>query len=258
MNLRTWLGRIKRQLTKKPYLDDKTLPGYWMKNSLGNKSVQVVQIGSNDGKTGDPFYPIFQIHNKWKGLFVEPVPYIFEKLKTNYPDTNRFKFENVAINQGAALTFYWVDPKAKETLPELPYWYNQLGSFDRDHILKLLNGQLEPFVLESELEGIRLQTLLDRNDIKQLDILHLDTEGYDWKILSQLNLNKYQPYFILFEYNHLSATDQQAAHDFLNTNYHLYNAGIDIWAVSKKLDDELIPRINKYIQSWEPVSVTIN
>src|SRR4051812_3099016 len=40
-----------------------------------------VQIGSNDGKRNDPIHDLAIGNESWNGLFVEPVPQLFEKLK---------------------------------------------------------------------------------------------------------------------------------------------------------------------------------
>lgn len=243
--IKTLLARAKRKLFEKPFLKDPAFPAFWFDKSLSAKAASLVQIGSNDGKTGDPLYPLLQKNKNWKALFVEPVPYSFEKLQNNYPDKKRFQFENVAINDGTQLTFYWVDHKAKQALPDLPYWYDQLGSFDRQHILNHLDGALEPFILSANLEGLTLQQLFDRNEIKEIDILHIDTEGYDWKILSQLNLKKYQPAFILFEYNHLAKDELNAAIAMLNPQYKLFNLGIDLLAVHAQINEKWIDKMTK-------------
>ncbi len=245
MKLRTLLARVKRNFLKKPFLEDQRYQPYWFNKLLGNKAAFLVQIGSNDGKTGDPLYPLLQKHSNWKALFVEPVPYVFEHLKINYPNRDRFRFENVAINKGERLTFYWVDPKASESLPDLPFWFDQLGSFDKQHILKHFDGQLEPFIISQELEGITLPSLFERNQIEHIDILHIDTEGYDWTILSQLNLQNHQPKFILYEHNHLSKADFQASCDFLKKDYLLFKIGIDMLAMSKMLDPAFLKEAQK-------------
>ena len=241
--LNVLLARLKRNLLKKPFIKDKAYPPYWFDRSLSGENAYLVQIGSNDGKTGDPLYPLLQKNKHWKALFVEPVPYSFEKLKSNYPNQDRFRFENAAINDGTRLTFYWVDPNAKNVLPDLPYWYDQLGSFDKQNIVKHLDGVLEPFIRSRELEGFTLQQLFDHNKIEQVDILHIDTEGYDWKILSQLNFDKYEPKFILFEYQHLTASELKSAFNFLKKKYQLFNVGIDLLAVHKDWNQHLLAKM---------------
>lgn len=38
----------------------------------------IIQIGSNDGKSGDPLYSFIMKNKKSKAIFVEPVPYCFK------------------------------------------------------------------------------------------------------------------------------------------------------------------------------------
>ncbi len=244
-NLRTILARVKRNILKKPFIKDPSLPAFWFDKKLSTQSAFIVQIGSNDGKTGDPIFPLLQKNKSWKALFVEPVPYSFEKLKANYPNEDRFSFENVAINQGEPLTFYWVDHSAKSKLPDLPYWFDQLGSFNRQHILNHFDGALEPFIRSEVLEGLTLPQLLERNKVEKINILHIDTEGYDWKILQQLDLNKYQSDFILMEYNHLSKDELSQTFSFLKDQYRLFNLGIDMLAVHKEVGQDLMKGIAK-------------
>jgi FkbM family methyltransferase len=248
MKIRTYLSRVKRRLLKRAYIKDKHYPAYWFHEVIGNRKAQIVQIGSNDGKTGDPLHELLYKNVKWRALFVEPVKYSFDKLKTNYEGDSRFQFENVAINNGEKMKFYYVDPDAKKEFPDLPYWYDQLGSFNREHILNQLNGKLSNFVKQMEIEGLSLGALLNRNKIEQLDILHIDTEGYDWKILSQLDLKKFVPYFILMEYNHLSKSELDQANFFLKDNYTVFNVGIDLLAVNNTVDKMVVEKMKNYMK----------
>jgi len=239
MQLKKILRKVKRRLLDKPYIKDPRYPAYWMDEVLGKKEALLVQIGSNDGKTGDPLYQLFNKNTTWKGLFVEPVPYLFERLQANYPDVSRFSFENAAINEGQDLDFYWVDPDAVPNKQELPFWYDQLGSFNKDHILNALDGQLAPYIVSAKLEGITLDTLFERHGVAQFDVLHIDAEGYDWVVLQQLDLQRFQPSFILYEHSHLSKEDLQSSIDFLKKDYHVYRIGIDLLAVKKGVEADL-------------------
>lgn len=252
MSLRTQMARLKRKLFKKPFLKDQRHPPYWFDQTLKGNEVFLVQIGSNDGKTGDPFNQLLHKNAHWKALFVEPVPYLFERLKSNYTDAQRFSFANVAINEGGLLTFYWMDPEVKDKFDDLPFWYDQLGSFDKQHIINELGERMTPYILSQELEGIKLPDLLARNKVQNLDILHIDTEGYDWKILSQLDLEAYSPKFILYESNHLSEKELAASYHFLNDRYELFEAGIDVLAVHKTAMKQFLPAMR---QNMKTISV---
>ncbi|MCM8569211.1 FkbM family methyltransferase [Gramella jeungdoensis] len=194
----------------------------------------IVQIGSNDGVTGDPLHNIILQKSNWRILFVEPVPYLFKKLMSNYPKSDRFLFENVAINEGKKQRFYYVTKEANKNL-SLPVWYDQLGSFKKSHILKHLDGILEPYIKELEVEGAKLEILLKKHKVRNLDFLHIDTEGYDWKILSQLDLDIFRPRLILFEFKHLSKKDRQNAVSFLDKDFNIYVFEFDYLCIRKEI-----------------------
>lgn len=240
------LRRTYRQLTKKPYEQDPAYPAYWFNEVLRGKAAEVVQIGSNDGKTNDPLYKLLHQNSRWTGLLVEPIPYVYAKLVSNYPDT-RFRTANVAVNAGKELPFYYVDTAAKEAHPDLPFWYDQLGSFNRGHLEKHLDGKLTPFIQPLRVEGLSLQGLFDRYGVETIDVLHIDAEGYDWEVLQQLDRQRYRPAFVLFEHHHLAVADKAAALAFLHPDYTVLEAGIDYLAVHRFVAE--LRRMKKYLKT---------
>jgi FkbM family methyltransferase len=226
---------LKRLWRPPLYKETSRSPSSWVEHIIRDAEAQVVQIGSNDGNTGDPLFRILQRQQSWRGLFVEPVPYLFERLKKNYADAGRFSFENACINDGEQATFYWVDPRAKQFLPSLPEWYDQLGSFNRAHITNLL-PEVDPFIMESAVEGLSLRSLLERHGIAKIDVLHIDAEGYDWQILRQLDLKAFRPGIILYEAKHLAPGEGRRAARFLRPRYNLYTTQGDVVAVRKDAD----------------------
>lgn len=207
-------------------------PAFWISRILLESEGQVVQIGSNDGKTGDPVHSWLKQKPGWRALFVEPVPYLFSRLKETYSGEPRFSFENTVINDGSDVTFYWVRENAISELPDLPEWYDQLGGFSRDHITKHL-PQVDRFIESQKISGMTLGMLFDKYAVKRLDCLHIDTEGADFQILKQLDLANFQPRLILFERKHLSQKEEASAIRFLQNHYALFNLGPDILAISR-------------------------
>ena len=54
-------------------------------------------IGSNNGVSFDPIHELV-VRNKWDGVFVEPVKYLFDELVKNYENKGgNLNFANVAI-----------------------------------------------------------------------------------------------------------------------------------------------------------------
>lgn len=200
-----------------------------------------VQVGSNDGAQNDPIHRLILDNPGWRGIFIEPVPFLFEKLKANYRAEQelhaRFVFENVAIAEKAGeAAFYCVSEDAKKALGErLPFWYDQLGSFDRQHIVKHLDGLLEPFIVELQLPCLPIGEVLTRQGIERVDLLHIDTEGYDYNVLKQFDFARYQPRVVLYEHKHLGRERRTAAAQLMQA------AG---YRLHPRIDDTLAIRIN--------------
>lgn len=48
---------------------------YWIEKYVRNTSSNILQIGSNDGVTGDSIYHLALIKTNWKVVLVKPAPY---------------------------------------------------------------------------------------------------------------------------------------------------------------------------------------
>lgn len=193
-----------------------------------------VQIGSNDGLSGDPLYPLASRRRNWRGLLVEPVPFLFDRLQANYSHSKRLTFANVAIGPtDGEKTFYYVDPRAKAAIPALPPWYDQLNGFDRNHIIKHLGVCVEPFIIPARIPVVTLPALLADKAVNAVNLLHVDIEGGELMVLRQFDFDRYRPTVILYEHAHLSACDKSAAISLLSgVGYALSGHGGDTLAIA--------------------------
>jgi FkbM family methyltransferase len=191
-------------------------------------------VGSNDGVQGDPIHDLVIDCKNWRGIFIEPINFLFNRLRKNYGNSERFVFENVAIGiTRETKKFYYVSEKAKGEL-ELPYWHDQLGSFDKNHVIRLLGDQMLPYVIETEVECQPFQAILDRNRVDAIDLLHIDTEGFDYQVLSQVDFTRYKPSVILFEHHLLTDDEFFKARKLLRNNgYRLLQYGNDTLALRR-------------------------
>ncbi len=168
-----------------------------------------VKIGANDGTTGDPLSDVLIANEKWKGLLIEPVPYLFKRLAANFSDSGRFSLEQAAIGKyDGEAPFYYVDPRVAEMIPNLPLWHDQLGSFDRKHIVKELNGILEPYIIETRVPVRTLDQVFSSHAVGEVHLLHIDTEGFDFEVLKAVDLEKRPPMAIYVEHLNLSRSDK--------------------------------------------------
>jgi FkbM family methyltransferase len=200
---------------------------------FSGKPAFFVQVGSNDGLRGDPLHDLIKSNSQWFGVFIEPVEYVFKRLIKNYGNESRFRFEQIAIGDEAGEhEFYYVSEKAVG-VDGLPDKCEQMGSFDRNHILKH-SAALHPYIITQRIRCETLSSVLDRNRVERVDILHIDTEGYDYHVLRQIDFKRISPKLILYEHIHLKADELQAATDLLCLHgYRCVNFGRDTLAIGK-------------------------
>nr|MBA2430544.1 FkbM family methyltransferase [Chthoniobacterales bacterium] len=174
----------------------------------------VVQIGANDGFTGDPIRALLAGRGqRWRGVLVEPVAHLHARLGELYRENARLRVERAAIGE----TDGTVEIHRLRTGPAESLWLEQLASLDeavlRESARQFGVKNLE--VISERVPAITVATLLQRHHITSLDLLIIDTEGWDWRILRQFDLATLGPKLILFEHQHLRSEERVEAHHFL-------------------------------------------
>lgn len=173
----------------------------------GVEDLFFVQIGANDGVIHDPLYRHIT-ENRWRGILVEPVKVYFDRLRTNYSGNDQLVFENVAISARDGVREFY---RLREGLHYLPRWAEGLGSFNRDVLMKhrwAIPG-IEDYIVTESVNCLSLATLLDRHQVRRVDLVMIDTEGYDFEIIRQLDFDRLSPRVLLYEHKHLSARDRK-------------------------------------------------
>jgi len=194
-----------------------------------------VQVGSNDAGYGDPLRPYVE-SGGWRGVLVEPVPYVFERLRAKYGGNGRIVLVNAAIaSEDGHLPFYYL-PESDD--PDLPEWYDQLGSFVLENILHPYHLEnipdLRDRVVCEEVPCLTFESLWQAHQMPRLDIVHIDAEGYDDVILGQIDLDRLQPMVLIYEHKHLTEDRRGAVLDRLHAaGYEVLDAGPDALAVRR-------------------------
>lgn len=178
-----------------------------------------IEIGSNDGKMFDPVYD-FVMAGTWSGIMVEPVQYYFKQLRENYCNSPNLKFENVAISEKEEIRAFY---RIEEGHDFLPKWTHGLGSFYQDVLLsheRVIPG-LRKYIIKQDVECISFSTLLDRNAVTDVDVLVIDTEGFDFQIIKQIDFKRIYPSIIVYEHKHLSRSDASECKKLLQSQGYL-------------------------------------
>lgn len=181
-------------LNKKYYLIGDYNPFEHIFFKFLHKDFFFIQIGANDGVRNDPIYHLVTKHNI-KGIALEPVPSIFNKLKHNYQDFPKVKLLNCAIHKSEKNSIiYQVNPELAK------YGERTKGtpSFFKEH--HKLSDVDEEDIIEIPVKCLTFQELLDQNNVKNIDLLQIDTEGYDYEIIKMIDFSKTKPSIISFEH----------------------------------------------------------
>jgi FkbM family methyltransferase len=160
---------------------------------------------------------------------IEPVPYIFERLQQNWGDSPRLRLVNAAIaDHDGTQDFYFL---ARASEPDrLPAWYDGLGSLRKDVVLshRAAIPDIDDRMVTAELPCMTFSTLCRTYAIEKLDLLQIDTEGYDYEILKGVDLGALQPRLVMFEHYHLDRLTFDASLDLMRQNgYECLSDGMD-------------------------------
>jgi FkbM family methyltransferase len=201
--------------------------------------VAFIQIGSNDGISVDPIREFVVSSPKWHGAFVEPVPQIFAQLRQNYSYLRGrdLSFFNVAVSKDEGTKQFW---KIKDNyLGEFPLFAYQIGSFDREHILRTFRGHPN---LENKLEAIDVpcrsyEQIRTEAGLTEVHVLHMDVEGHEDQILNSIDFSRSKPLIVLYEILHMSElTMRQISAMLQGHGYHLREVGVDCIATLREFD----------------------
>ena len=192
-----------------------------------------VQIGSNNGKKNDPLHR-YILRNGWKGILVEPEKTNFNNLKNTYGLSSGLIFENVGIGtENGEMLFY----KVKDVTEQEPGWYDQIGSFDKNIFLKNIEfgKDLDSRISIEPLPVISFDELLQKNSFRKVDLLHTDTEGFDYKILRSVDFRKYEIRMLIFEMKWMTQPELKDIVRYVRGyGYRIFRCGIDYAGVLLK------------------------
>lgn len=159
-------------------------------NYFTGKKGNFLDIGSNDGITLSNTRALFDTGN-WNGVFIEPSPIAFKKLKENYRAIGGSYFYNFALGiHNGEMDFY----DSGTHLKNGDHGLLSTGSEEAVNKWKT-STEFTPMTVKV----FRYKTFLNRVKIKTFDFISLDAEGMDLDILKQIDLRS--TFCICVEFN---------------------------------------------------------
>ena len=189
-----------------------------------------IEIGTSD------FDTLLETSNNKIGMSIEPLKFYLDSL----PNNDKVIKVNCAISDTDFETdIFWISPDDIKKY-DLPNWLRGCNSIINPHpsaIIELEKRNLLEVYKKSKCKCITWITLVNTYDITSVNLLKIDTEGHDCKIIKNiLYSNTILPDEILFEYNVLTNENEfKNTMDLLIINgYYEIEKGFDTIKVKKQ------------------------
>ena len=197
-------------------------------NNLSEKKrrkIFFIQIGANDGQWGDNIYKFVRRDN-WSGILIEPQREIFKRLLNNYKKRKNLFFENIAIDSTSG----------ERDLYKISFcnsqWASGISSFIKNDVQKLIDaGYIERMAFEESIklpsdkrewigvEKVKIETLsniIAKYKVKNIDLIMIDAEGYDFEIIKTIPFEEIKPSVIVYEHSHFNEEVMYESWKYLN------------------------------------------
>lgn len=160
-------------------------------NDFPPRSKVFVEVGAFDGCHYSNVRRLYE-RQGWTGICIEPVGKNFKKLSQSYQNTP-IQCIQVAVGSAPGTADLNV-----ATYPHLPDWGSDVSSLDEGEM-----GRWQQYGAVWEKETVAVLTLtqiLRDRQVRAIDLLSVDTEGYDLEVLKGLDFQIFKPRLIVIEY----------------------------------------------------------
>ena len=152
-----------------------------------------IESGANDG-ISQSNTALYEFKYNWTGLLIEPNPKKFfecKKLRKNSIVENYALVSDNYTDEFISGNFN--EDGYDESLMSMVY---DSGDWVDEELLKHKNNISDRLI---EVPAITLNKLLVKHDIKKIDFISLDVEGYEISVLNGFDIEKYKPNYIMIE-----------------------------------------------------------
>jgi FkbM family methyltransferase len=166
-----------------------------------------VVVGAFDGVENDPISRFIRGRD-CRGVLIEPQPSAFQRLRENFARFPRIELLNAAIDETSGSRVLYSVPATAG----FPPWIEQIASFSPDHIRKHEPQApgLSARMVEQPIRTLSFDTLLDELRLDHIDVLQIDAEGMDGKMLGWFPFERMRPGVVHYESTHLADDEDRA------------------------------------------------
>lgn len=173
--------------------EEEIIKNYFKKQEEEYKHLTVLSIGENDGKTLSN--SLACIERGWHATLVEPSKKAFRKMFLLHDRNTRVEMFNVAIGDTCADVIF------HESGEHAKHIYGENSSLLSSIVKKETEKWKGETFTETIVECLDFEALYDMSSKINYDLISIDAEGYDYNILSQIDLKKVGCQMLIIESN---------------------------------------------------------
>src|SRR5262249_30574421 len=165
----------------------------------------------------------------WRLCAVEPMVVPFQRLQRNYDGFSNVTCLRCAVGHvDGEMNLYTLGMPRTDSLDD------HLASFSLDVIRRHWRSipDLDKRIKIEAVPCLTFASVIARSSLNRIDMLQIDTEGYDYEILKMVFAAGYRPPLLAFEWQHLSAREmEECKSDLLTRGYSWLLSKSDVIAV---------------------------
>jgi|688.fasta_scaffold10982_24 FkbM family methyltransferase len=175
-------------------------------NYFLNKLGIVLDIGANDGKTFSNSLAL--IEKGWSAICVEPTEEAFRRLMNLHKNNSLVNCINVAITEKSGTNVMLVNGvHYKDDVGLLSIVCGE--NFDVTKPIEKNQYNWQNYQIVKSLTFQDMISEITMNIENGIDLITLDAEGYDYEILRQIDLKKYNVQMVIVETDNLPTTNEK-------------------------------------------------
>lgn len=203
----------------------------------GYKNGFFMDVGANDGVYINNTL-FFQREHGWKGVNIEPLPEVYEKLKINRPNDLNI---NCAICQTDGTSKFLCNNGWTEPISGLQHTYHQ------EHLKRLIheNKQHNCVTKIIDVATRRIDSICDEHNINHIHYLSIDVEGAEYEVIQSIDFEKVFIDVIGFENNYNDICTENIKSFLTKLGYVFIHEHLDIFMIHKHsqfYDDKLLSK----------------
>ena len=173
----------------------------FFKKKIKNEKITLIDVGGHIGETINLYSKNFIINKIYS---FEPNPFIYETLKTKN-NSNIFTY-NLGVGERDKTEDLNIVVDSQSST------FNKISEKSKYFLLKkklLLPFSKKKYSFKQPVKIISLSNFIKEKNINNIDILKIDTEGYEFNVLKGINTDHFKIIsFILFEHHYDNMIDK--------------------------------------------------